>query len=166
MTMEWEVDRSDATHTLYTHKTSVQGWDDLVDVLEAQFAKLGELLASTYAQAPFRRIYFDFVPDVGRVLGIPCAQDVTKLNNFPMTVAVQSSFLENEYAALPDSYSVPEVEWEAAFDANTARFRAALQKALATPTSRKVLDRMRQGRNVAVYLQIWDTDENIEQLPV
>jgi hypothetical protein len=166
MTMEWEVDRSDATHTLYTHKTSVQGWDDLVDVLEAQFAKLGELLASTYAQAPFCRIYFDFVPDVGRVLGIPCAQDVTKLNNFPMTVAVDSCFVAKQHASLPEFDSKTAKKWQKAFDANAAHFRAALLNALGTASSQYTLKQMRERHKVAVYLQIWDSESDIEELSV
>jgi hypothetical protein len=165
MVMNWEVGQS-GNHTIYKHRTSVQGWDDLVAVLEGQFVKLGELLTTTYADVPFRRIYFDFVPDVGRVLGIPCAQDITKLNNFPMTVSIQSAFLVDQYAALPNSYTVGEAKWEALFDANTALFRAALLKALATGGSQKMLKKMRDRHNVAIYLQIWDTDEDIEKLRI
>jgi hypothetical protein len=138
MTTDWEVDRS-RSHTIYKHRTTAQGWDDLVDVLEAQFVKLHEVLTSTNADVPFRRIYFDFVPEVGRVLGIPCAQDITKLNNFPMTVSIHSAFLVDQYAAPPNSYTVGEARWEAMFDANTALFRAALLKALATAGSQEVL---------------------------
>jgi hypothetical protein len=163
--MEWQVDQSSA-HALYTHQTTVEGWESLAGVLEAQFAKLRELLASTYAEVPFRRSYFDFIPDVGRVLGIPCAQDVTKLNNFPMTVAVQSSFLAKQHAALPEFDSKTAKKWQKAFDANTAHFRAALLKALGTASSQYTLIQMRQRHKVAVYLQIWDSDSDIEELSV
>jgi L-malate glycosyltransferase len=158
-------------HTKYDFETDEPGWDNLAVALEAQFAKIGELLTSTYAREPYRRIYFDFMPDTGRILGIPCAGDITKRNDFPMTVEVCASFLCDLYDELPESADEDERDgddpvWIKAFDANVALFRAALLNALSSQVSKEVLSRLRRVQPVDCYLQIWDGDEDIEKLPV
>ena len=158
-----------AETTIYTHESAATGWDDVAELLEAQFAKIGELLTSTYANQRFRRIYFDFMPDTGRVLGIPCAGDITKRNNFPMSVEVVSSFLSDLYDELPESEDERDGDdpvWLKAFDANVALFRAALMKALASPSSQEVLSRLRNKHKVDCFLQISDSDTDIEKLAI
>jgi hypothetical protein len=166
----WIMRRA-AEHTKYSHQTAMTGWDNLAVVLEAQFAKIGELLTSTFANERFRRIYFDFVPDTGRVLGIPCAGDITKRNDFPMTVEVRASFLSDLYDELPRSEDADKREgddpvWLKALNANVALFRTALLKALTSPSSQAVLSRLRKAHKVDCYAQVWDSDTDIEKLPV
>jgi L-malate glycosyltransferase len=169
-TFVWKPHKAGA-HTKYHFETAEPGWDNLAVVLEAQFAKIGELLTSNYAKEPYQRIYFDFMPDTGRILGIPCAGDITRRNDFPMTVEVCASFLCDLFEELPESESEDERDgddpvWIKAFDANVDLFRAALLKALRSPASTAVLGHLRQGHPVDCYLQIWDGDEDIEKLPV
>jgi hypothetical protein len=56
--------------------------------------------------------------------------------------------------------------WLKAFDANVALFRTELLKALKSPPSQEMLGGLRQAHQVACYLQIWDSDTDIEMLPV
>jgi hypothetical protein len=166
MIVEWKS-RQYAKEVVYSADTDAAGWDDLAVALEAQFSKLGELLMSEYAGVPFDRIYFDFIPDIGQVMAIPCAQDITEKNDFPMLLKLDSTFLTSRYAELPESDSDgDDPVWDEAFDANVALLRAALIKALSTPSSQEALRRLRQRGEVMCYLQIWDSDENIEPLPV